>query len=510
MSLQTPERPALRVGRQEPSLVIAPPLYIPELSRQRADELIDLAAVAGLYLDPWQEIAAEYATRVRDGGKWSATRVGVQANRQNGKGSILEARQLGGLFLWDERVQIHTAHEFDTAQKHFQRIRVLIESTPILDAKVKRIRLADGEESIETMDGCVLQFKARALRSGRGLTGDVIYLDEAFALKRAMMASLLPTLSARSIEGNVQVWYTSSAGLVDSEVYEDVREAAVKGLDPRLLWMEWAATKLDPETGEVDPEDVDNWYDANPGLGIRISEDFVRTELVSLGVEEFKRERLGVWAKVGGDTVIPRPQWDKQREHDLDKAKRQLGPVLGLALDVPPDRSSATIFMARFRLDGRIHLEIVDRRDDVDWVPQALATLKDKLGPVGIAIDAAGGASVLIPELRDFKVYVTRLSARDYAQACGRLYDLIMQDGIVHIGQEDLDEAILAGRRRALGEGLWRWARKDVLTDISPLCAATLAVYILEKRGRRRLRALGSDPSTSAKVTGSAGRKLRL
>src|SRR5699024_5033232 len=135
-----------------------------------------------------------------------AFQVGVSANRQNGKGSILEARQLAGLFLWGETLQVHTAHEFRTAQKHFNRVLSLIEATPTLDRMVSRVRRADGEEAIETKEGTALQFMARSLKSGRGITGDTVYLDEAFALKGQMMASLMSTMSARSVHGNPQLW----------------------------------------------------------------------------------------------------------------------------------------------------------------------------------------------------------------------------------------------------------------------------------------------------------------
>jgi hypothetical protein len=42
--------------------------------------------------------------------------------RQNGKGTILEARELAGLFLLGERLLIHSAHEQDTSLEHFRRL----------------------------------------------------------------------------------------------------------------------------------------------------------------------------------------------------------------------------------------------------------------------------------------------------------------------------------------------------------------------------------------------------
>jgi hypothetical protein len=40
----------------------------------------------------------ERALGVREDGKWAAFEVGLDVSRQNGKGGILEARELAGLF----------------------------------------------------------------------------------------------------------------------------------------------------------------------------------------------------------------------------------------------------------------------------------------------------------------------------------------------------------------------------------------------------------------------------
>jgi hypothetical protein len=67
-------------------------------------------------LDPWQRFVLDRALGESKDGKWSAFEVGLVVPRQNGKGSILEARELAGLFLFDERLILHSAHEFETAR----------------------------------------------------------------------------------------------------------------------------------------------------------------------------------------------------------------------------------------------------------------------------------------------------------------------------------------------------------------------------------------------------------
>lgn len=51
-------------------------------------------------------------------------------------------------------------------------------------------------------------------------------------------------------------------------------------------------------------------------FGVRISEDHVRTELATLGDEEFRRERLSVWTKLGGESVIPARVWGESENEN--------------------------------------------------------------------------------------------------------------------------------------------------------------------------------------------------
>jgi hypothetical protein len=71
--------------------------------------------------------ALDGALGVRADGKWSAFEVGLVVSRQNGKGGILEARELLGLFELGERLIVHSAHQFDTSMEAFLRMEQLLE-----------------------------------------------------------------------------------------------------------------------------------------------------------------------------------------------------------------------------------------------------------------------------------------------------------------------------------------------------------------------------------------------
>jgi phage terminase large subunit-like protein len=269
------------LGDQEPRVCSLPP-FDSDASGRNA---VALAGVAGLELDPWQRLVLESGLR-RRGDKWAAFEVALIVARQNGKGSILEALELAALFLFpDVRLILHSAHEFKTAAEAFLRVRALIEDRPEFDARVSRIRTAAGAEAVELKDGKRLRFVARSSGSGRGFTSDLVILDEAYKLGDQEMAALLPTLSARP---DPQVWYTSTAGGLDSIQLGRVRARGVAGGDPSLAFLEWSAEDSDDHAAP------DTWARANPGLGIRIAPDYIGREMAALGPDAFARERLSI------------------------------------------------------------------------------------------------------------------------------------------------------------------------------------------------------------------------
>lgn len=300
------------------------------------DEAVELAEAAGLTLDVWQQWSLKAALGARPDGKWASFEVGMEVPRQCGKGAILEARELAGLFLFGERLLIHTAHEFKTAQEAFHRIRALVENTDDLRRRVKRVRTANGDEGIELLDGARLRFLARSGGSGRGFSGDLVILDEAMYLPPEVMGALLPTMSARSnvTVGGPQVWYTGSAGYETSEVFAAVRRRGIDG-GKSLCYVEYAAGDPDDHLGKrVQLDDRREWRRANPsmhGHSPRITEEFIEREREALTDEQFARERLCIWDRSVSEAVIPPEMWARLEDRDSAMAD----PV-AFAVDIPP------------------------------------------------------------------------------------------------------------------------------------------------------------------------------
>lgn len=432
-------------------------------------EAVELAEAAGLFLDQWQQSVLEDSLGERADGSWSAFEVGLIVPRQNGKGSVLEARELAGLFLFGEELILHSAHEYKTAAEAFLRIRSLIENTDDLRRRCKKPRTSHGEEGIELLNGNRLRFVARTGGSGRGFSGDCIILDEAYNLPGRVLAALFPTMSARP---NPQIWYTSSAPLNDptSDVLRGLCRRGRRGAD-KLAFLEWCA-------GPGDPEDRGRWRAANPGLGIRITEDFVDTErqAFSEDVEAWERERLGIWrdSEDGRERVIPPATWVA-----CEDAKS--GPVgrVAFALDVSPDRRTGAFGVVGASGRGGTHGEVADYGTGTEWMVARAKQLQDKwMAPLAVA--AGSPAASLLADLENAGVKVTQVTTGDHAAACGALFDEIVQQRFRHLGQLELNAAVEGADRRYYGDS-WLWSRRTSVSDICPLVAVTLAKWAFDQ-----------------------------
>ena len=433
-----------------------------------------MCRMAGLVLDPWQEFILSNALNERADGKWAALEVGVVVPRQNGKGALLEARELAGLFLLEERLITHSAHLFDTSMEAFLRLLTLIEQSPDLDRRVKRVTRSHGEEGIEIKGGQRIRFRTRTKGGGRGFSGDCLILDEAMFLPEATIGALWPTLTARE---NPQVWYTGSA--VDQNVHDHglalarVRKRGIEGGDEGLAYFEHSADAEMDTVHEI-ANDPQAWAQANPGLGIRLRAEVIAAEKRAMDPRTFATERLGVGDWPSGlsedDDLISLEAW----EGCEDTGSEAQNPVC-VAFDVTPDRSRAVIAVAGVRKDGRRHVEVVDHRRGTGWVVERLVDLTARHQVAGIWLDERSPAAALMKPLREARVDFTPVSGSEYAQACGQFVDAVNDGDVRHLGTPELKAAVLGAAKRPLGDA-WAWSRKSSAVDICPLVACTLAL----------------------------------
>lgn len=458
-------------GSQEPRYLSLPPGK-PERSGDFGDRAVQLAELAGLNLDPWQQLVLRSMLRTAPGSdQWAAYESLILVPRQNGKSVTLEAFDLAKLYLSPPgHMVMHTAHLFPTAMESFRHLTGLIRNCPELWAEVARVSKAHGEEGIELHNGSRLRFAARGVNgAGRGFSPDDVVFDEAYRLPAEAEEALLYAISAKK---NPQLVYASSTGMPDSHILWSLVQRGRAGDDTSLMLAEWSS---DPE---LDISDEGQFWEAvrqaNPALGYRLDERKTLAEYrkaASQGrLEGFGRERLGLWADVGTAGVFVPGSWESCTDEDS-----QIAGVPAYSVDVSVDRLTASVSTCGGREDGIPHLETIHNLRGTEWIVPEMVEITGRNGGF-VVIDPASPAGTLVDDLRRAGVLVYTVTARDYAQACGWLYDAVKNSEVRHLGQEELDAAVAGARLRDLVGG-FAWDRRKPLSDITPLVSATLACW---------------------------------
>lgn len=452
---------------------------------------VDLAEAAGLTLDDWQADVLRSAMALDRAKRWAAMEVALIVPRQNGKGGLLEALELAHLFLVPTTELItHTAHRFDTCLDHFRRIRKLIEETPELCALVKDngrgvgdtpsgIKDSNGKESIELANGRRLLFKAREKGSGRGFSGDLVVLDEAFWLKD--LSGLIPTMAARA---NPQAWYTSSAPLprIESDHLRSLvrqgralAEGSVvpKPGEPVLAYFEWSTEDVDDDR-LCDPDVV---AAGNPAYGIRIDQTFARMELQRLGPEAYRRERLGIFpdSDDAAWAVISEPEWRSCLSSVPGERKRWLADPVTLAFEVTPNYSTATVAVAGDCPEG-LGFDVIAKSPGTSWLVDQLVKLAtDPKRPVARVVrDPKGPAAIFDAKLLEAGVVLTDCQVGELAKGTGDFYTDVIEGRVFHRDRPEINDAVAQAVKRTYGD-LWLIDRRK--GDATPLTAPIMALW---------------------------------
>ncbi|WP_190246895.1 hypothetical protein [Brevibacterium casei] len=464
---------SLLVGNQKPRVDTGP-----EWFDLYGDDVIGLCAAVGVNLFPWQESVVRRILGVRpdDKSKFAALESGLLVARQNGKGEVLIALELAGLFILHERLILHSAHEFKTAAEGFIRIKDVFDNSDMLSKRVAKLRTSHGEEGIELKTGERLRFVARSKSSGRGFTGDRILLDEAQELPSRAVDSLFPTLSSRP---NPQVIYTGTVPSPehDSEHWTKVRDRGRKGESEGLSWAEWSPEPVDESMEEIDADDEKNWIDSNPSIGYTgLTIPYIAKERDALSDDGFRRERMSVWSDEMAGSAIDVQKWASL----VDPASYiEHTHSMVFSVDVAPDQSMACVAVAGFREDGLTHVEVIKHRGGTGWVVGFAADLSKKYRRP-IAIDTIGVGASLIADFKTEGAQVIELQTKDATQGAASFLDDIKNSWVRHLGQQRLDDAVASAKRRDVGtNGAWAWKRKDEAIDITPLVAVTNAARAL-------------------------------
>lgn len=533
-------RPDRLLGSEEPRIWTRP-LRRLTVNTSLGFMAIDFAVdVCGIDLYPWQkwllihsmELAPgvtvkTMANRGRDEPLFRFRNLVVLVARQQGKSTFSQVLALFFLYVLGINLVLGTAQDLDTAEEVWDGALDIIEETPELAELADRPILVNGKKTIRLLSGERYKVKAANRRAGRGLSGDLIMLDE---LREHQTWDAWGAITKTTIaRPNAQVWAFSNAGDATSVVLRYLRKMAHQALgdpdginagdDPESLLPADDNPVLDDiEVDENDESlgifewsapagcavlDRAGWASANPSLGHGL---VTERSLLSAAKTDpewvFRTEVLCQWSDGSLEGPFPPGAWEAgqwmQDAHEGQTPPQIVGKVAA-CVDISVDRGRAHIAFAGHDAEGFPQVELVASRSVAEsagtgWV---VDWLKERRDIIGSLCGQTRGAPVsdLMPVLEDAGLPVVPWAGPELTGGTGRFYDAVRDNGFRHFPQPVVDVAAATAVPKLTDGGSFLWDRRKSPVDVSPLMAFTGALWCLDRpkevKPEPRIRQLG-------------------
>ena len=439
----------------------------------RGQELIDFANSVGFPLLPWQEWLAIEGHRVKPDGRWLNPLVQLVVARQQGKTSFMKMRILMGLFEWDHKLQIGTAHRLTTSLETFRDLVNTIESNDGLAKQVKRIRWAHGSEEIETLNGNRYMVKAGA-SAARGISKpSTVHIDETRELKdESTWASLRYTMMAAE---NPQLWSYSNAGDQHSLILNGLRDrgiAASGGGTDDIGYFEWSS---DYDPIDDSPRFWAGAAQANPALGHTVHIDNLRAVLND-PPDVVRTEVLCRWVQTISAAISP-SEWSEC----ADDVEIDFERTVWFGLDCSPDRRDAALVLAQRIDDERFVVKLLHTwHNQINLDDKAIANdIAEYFSqyPVEVVAYSKRTAAAVAARLQPAGIPIADIDGQLYGQACDELLGAISSKRIRHLNQPELTKQVLSAARLPFGDGGWTIGRRASQSTVCATVASALVTH---------------------------------
>lgn len=551
-----------------------PRIFTPPLRELTAETslgfmMIDFAAeVLGIDLFPWQrwllihafELDQQWTTQIMDqrgplDPLFRFRKVIILVARQNGKTVISQVVALFFLYALGISLILGTAQDLDTAEEVWEGCLEMIEETPQLAALADRPSKVNGKKAIKLKTGERYKVKAANRKAGRGLSGDLIMLDElrehqswdAWAAitktATARAAAMILCLSNAGDMSSVVLRFLRLAchdavGDPDGLVAESKRQALLPTMDDIAEFRELDDDDLedyDPDPDDLVPEDFDEdiadlglfeWSSppgcavddldalaqANPSVGYGITWKVLLADAITEGKDPetewvFRTEAMCQWPEVGMHGVFPPGTW----ESTTNKQPVRITSDAVACVTVSSDRSRAWIALCGRRDDGKTQADVVATARGTAWVGSWLMERQDRIECVALQ-DRGGGATVELYKQFDtdpaFVIPLVAWGGQNLVPWHGQTYDAIRDGKLFHNPHPALDRAAGGATKKTLtGAGGWVLDLFDPRVDAAPL-AAVCGAYGCFVRPSEPLPPLPSAPHVIHTKTRPASRSV--
>jgi phage terminase large subunit-like protein len=465
--------------KNKPALTGAtnPRLHTPWVGgASRVDEIAKLAEAIGQPLLEWQRLILSDMTAIDENGMFIKKSSLFICARQSGKSHMIRMRVLAGLFCYGEMNILIMSSQRQMASKSLEIMAGIIERNPFLLAQVKggnidkAYKRTNGNERIILESGAEVKVVAATVDSARGLSADMVWIDE---LRDVGVEALDASKSTTLTRPNSQRFYTSNAGHKESIVLNNMRDRSLSKPPKSVGYYEYSAND------NCDIWDRTQWGLANPSLGTLITEDAIEEIIATSTHAAAMTETLCKW--IGTDTSPWTPgSWEDCADPSLVMSP---GMYTMFAFDVEPHaRRNAALVAGAILPDGRIGLSLVktwesDRAIDELKIAADIKGYCDDWMPKLVLFDKYTGQSIA-DRLFNSGVKIEDCSGSLFYTACSTFKDYIDNKRVVHGDQQALNESMDNVAAKS-NDQAWRIIRKKSSGSVAaPISMAMLALHL--------------------------------
>lgn len=446
----------------------------------------ELSASYDLVPHEWQRNVLNDWLAVDDDGKLIHNYCVLEVPRQNGKTGASDPRETWGLVKRGEKI-LHTAQEFQTAKKAFDRLRKKFGTRkndpfaeyPELNALVDHYTTSAGQMVLDLTNGAHIEFRTRGNNSdmGRGGTFDLVVIDEAQAYTEAQDAALAP-LNSAAPSGSPQTILMGTPPLITGDkgqVFLRSIRRFYKEPERKSCISLWG-TK---EVGDV--LDKSRWYLYNPSLGYQLLEEALIKDSVTMSPDTFAREHLGFIPENihSINYAIDKDTWDACAS---DEPKPDGKTAYGVRFSW--DGAEVCLCGAVCPNNGPARVSLIERRptgQGTQWLADWLNMRYSKA--CCVVIDGRNGVDVLIDKIAPVwrqKYSVIRPTYKDVIAAASVLTDALNSREVTWFKQQQaLKDSATTAVKKPLAGG-WIFGGDDS----TPITAAALALWGAKKSKR--------------------------
>jgi hypothetical protein len=441
---------------------------------------------------PWQRWLLIHGMELLPDGRPRFRTLLIEVARQNGKTFLLTLLALWWQFVVEVPLILGTSTKLDYAKESWHASVNLAEAATALTMQRGRrwTREANGEQESWTVRKSRYKIAPASVKGGRSLTVHRLILDE--LREHYDYSAWAASTKAGSAVKNFQAWAITNAGSDRSVVLNDLHDACETFIttgvgDRRSGMFSWSCTEdmdpTDPAALALANPSMNNARTGEPSTEVLLGDASLAIAAGSAALAVFQTETMCIRVR-SMNGAIDLGAWGRCAvPASLDGFRDRVA----ACLDVSPDGQRGDLVVAAIMPDGKVRLEHVRSWDSLSTLRSELPAWLTRVRPYTFGWFPGSGAAALLAEFAQVKggrvgwpprgVRVAEIKGETPA-VCMSFAAWVTEEQTVHSGQDSLDTQMGNAEKRARGDALWVFDRREGGGHVTSVYAAAGAAHL--------------------------------